>query len=179
MKLSITALILTAEFILAVTAQAHIQGYKLDEAKCEAAWAAAGPKDNTISYEQASSYVVDTNIVDMEGDGSISFEEFKTACIDGLMLSPDLPPTKGTGGDKESNTPAPAAAMPTDPVQQQNKQIIEAKGEDPDWKGKICEIEQEDGSAQRGKCEDVCNGKVVTRTSSATSATDGVCAGSQ
>jgi hypothetical protein len=134
MKLFITVLFLSVEFILVGNAQAHIQGYKLDDAKCNAAWAAAGPKDNTISYGQAASYVVDANIVDMEGDGSISFEEFKTACADGLMLSPDLPPTKGPEVGKASNMPGPAAAMPPGSPQLQNRPSPEAKGEDPEWK---------------------------------------------
>jgi hypothetical protein len=126
MKVSITALVLSAGFILIGNAQGHIQGYRLDEAKCNAAWAAASPKDNTISYEQASSYVVDANIVDMEGDGSISFEEFKTACADGLMLSPDFATTKGTEAGTAPNTPGPAASTSPSSAQPQNKQITYA-----------------------------------------------------
>ena len=113
MKLSAIALFLSTELILIGNAQAHIQGYKLDETKCNAAWAAASAGGNTIFYEQASSYVVNAEIVDMGGDGSISFEEFKTACDDGLMLSPDLPPTKGTEGGKASNTAGPAESSGT------------------------------------------------------------------
>jgi hypothetical protein len=279
-----TVLFLSAAMNLA--AQAHHVGYKLDEAKCSAAWAKASPNGQAISLEQASSYVDDANIVDGEGDGdgSISFEEFKTACADGLMLSPDFATFNQTEGGKTPYSPGPAGSTAPVSAQTQNNpisydaarldafgkaatvevlgvelpnattkdthvaillsginvtaplcsrriwhiprnkivsssllkdvscpggnvtrylvsidavpieemfvarplrdligptggapEVLEAKGQDPEWKGKTCELQRPDGSVHRGKCEDVCKDKDVTRPSPVTSTADGVC----
>jgi hypothetical protein len=52
---------------------------------------------------------------------------------------------------------------------------LKAKGQDPEWQGKTCEFEQKDGSVHRGKCEDFCKDKDVTRPRSVTSRADGAC----
>ena len=73
--------------ILSGSAQAHLEGYKLEDAKCNAVWAKASPDGSAIYYEQAEPYLVDVGLVDMDGDSSISQDEFKTACMDGYMRS--------------------------------------------------------------------------------------------
>jgi hypothetical protein len=40
-------------------------------------------------YDRVDPYVIDSNIVDIEEDGSVSFEELKAACLAGGMRSPD------------------------------------------------------------------------------------------
>ena len=35
-------------------------------------------------------YVINSNIIDMAEDGSVSIEEFKAACLDGYMNSPEV-----------------------------------------------------------------------------------------
>src|SRR5262245_16221488 len=75
--------------ILNASAQAQIEGYKLDDVECSAAWAKASPNGSDIYYEQAEPYLEDVHIVDIDGDSSISQEEFKIACLDGYMKSPD------------------------------------------------------------------------------------------
>ena len=77
------AVSLSAAFILVANAQAHIAGVKLDAGKCKEAWAQASPDRHAILPERPAPYVADYNIVDMAGDGSISSEEFQTACVDG------------------------------------------------------------------------------------------------
>ena len=88
MKLS-TVIATALSLLLNASAQAHLECYKLDEATCSAVWAKASPNDNVIYYEQAAPYLIDEDIVDMDGDGSISQEEFKTACLDDYMRSPE------------------------------------------------------------------------------------------
>ena len=75
--------------ILNASAQAQLEGYKLDDATCGEAWAKASLNGSAIYYEQAEPYLTDVGIVDMDGDSSISQEEFKTACLDGYMRSPE------------------------------------------------------------------------------------------
>src|SRR5215471_6673128 len=72
-------------------AEAHHQGFTLDEAQCRAAWAKASPDGKPVSFDRVEPYVVDYNIIDDEGDGdgSISSDEFKSACVQGQMRSPD------------------------------------------------------------------------------------------
>lgn len=75
--------------MLISSAEAHLDGHKLDDAQCSAAWAKVSPSGNAISYEQAAPYVVEPTIIDMEGDSTISFEEFTVGCVDGYMKSAD------------------------------------------------------------------------------------------
>ena len=92
MKLSKIAKALTffsAALLPISSAEAHLQGHKLDDAQCSAAWAKASPDGKSVSYDRVDLYVIDSNIVDREEDGNVSFEEFKAACLDGGMRSPD------------------------------------------------------------------------------------------
>jgi hypothetical protein len=77
--------------LLISSAEAHLQGHTLDDAQCSAAWAKASPDGKPVSFDRVEPYVMDYNIIDEEGDGdgSISFEEFKSACFKGNMRSPD------------------------------------------------------------------------------------------
>ena len=85
---STTLLFLSVGLLL--SAQAHLEGHKLDDAQCSAAWAKASPDGKPVSYDRVEPYIVDFNIVDMdEGDGIISSEQFKAACVDGHMRSPE------------------------------------------------------------------------------------------
>jgi len=67
--------------------QAHLQGHKLDDPECSAAWAKASPDGNPVSYDRVDPYVIDSTMIDMAEDGSVSIEEFKAACLDGNMKS--------------------------------------------------------------------------------------------
>ena len=82
-------LFLSAALLWISSVQAHLQGHKLDDAQCRAAWAKASPDGNSVSYDRVEPYVIDSNIIDMAEDGSVSIEEFKAACLDGHMRSSD------------------------------------------------------------------------------------------
>src|SRR6476646_6064765 len=77
--------------LLISSAEAHLHGYTVDDAQCSAAWAKASPDGKPVTPDRVQPYVVDYNIIDDEGDGdgSISSEEFKSACVQGYMRSPD------------------------------------------------------------------------------------------
>jgi hypothetical protein len=88
-KVAKALIFLSSAFLPISSAESHLQGYKLDDARCSAAWAKASPDGKPASYDRVEPYVIDYNIVDMEEDGSVSFEEFKAACLDGNMRSPE------------------------------------------------------------------------------------------
>jgi hypothetical protein len=68
---------------------------KLDDAQCSAAWAIASPRGVPISVNQAEPYFEAVEVADGDGDGSISVEEFKTACVDGLVKPRTKRPLRG------------------------------------------------------------------------------------
>jgi Ca2+-binding EF-hand superfamily protein len=48
----------------------------------------ASPNGATISQDQAVPYIVNFKMVDVDGDGTISADEFKAACGKGLVKNP-------------------------------------------------------------------------------------------
>ena len=86
---STTLLFLSAGLLLISRAEAHLQGHKLDDAQCSAAWAKASPDSKPVSHDRVAPYVIDYSIVDTEEDGTVSSEEFQAACVDGHMMSPE------------------------------------------------------------------------------------------
>jgi len=103
MKLTVlatTALALSGGLMLSASAQAHLAGQKLDDAKCSAAWTMASPTGDAIYVDQAERYVTEPYALDMDGDNLISVEEFKTACADGLMKPSDEATTHEIEGGK-------------------------------------------------------------------------------
>src|SRR5262245_29319524 len=59
----------------------------LDDAQCQAIWQMASPNGATISEGQAVPYIVNFKLVDGDGDGKISADEFKAGCGKGLVKS--------------------------------------------------------------------------------------------
>ena len=59
----------------------------LDDAQCQAVWTMASPNGATLSKDQAVPYIVNFTMVDVDGDGNITPDEFKAACGKGLVKS--------------------------------------------------------------------------------------------
>ena len=57
----------------------------LNDQQCQAVWNIASPNGATISKDQAVPYIVNFQLVDGDGDGQISADEFKAACGKGLV----------------------------------------------------------------------------------------------
>src|SRR5215471_5512545 len=57
----------------------------LDDAQCQTVWKMASPNGATISGDQAVPYIVNFQMVDVNGDGQITADEFKAACGKGMV----------------------------------------------------------------------------------------------
>ena len=60
----------------------------LDDATCQSIWQMASPHGDALSKDQAVPYIVNFQIADVDGSGSISGDEFKAACAKGLVKNP-------------------------------------------------------------------------------------------
>ena len=57
----------------------------LNDTQCQAIWTMASPNGAAISKDQAVPYIVNFTMVDVDGDGNITADEFKAACGKGLV----------------------------------------------------------------------------------------------
>jgi Ca2+-binding EF-hand superfamily protein len=57
----------------------------MDDAQCQTIWTMASPNGAALSQDQAVPYIVNFHMVDVDGDGKISADEFKAACGKGLV----------------------------------------------------------------------------------------------
>jgi len=57
----------------------------LNDEQCQAVWKMASPDGATISQGQATPFIVNFSMVDGDGDGSISADEFKAGCAKGMV----------------------------------------------------------------------------------------------
>jgi hypothetical protein len=87
--LTSAALLLTSACALAQgTANTMTSGRPsavLDDAQCQTVWKMASPNGATISQDQAAPYIVNFQMVDVDGDGKITADEFNAACGNGLV----------------------------------------------------------------------------------------------
>ena len=86
--LTSVALLLTSACALAQGANTMTSGRPsavLDDAQCQTVWKMASPDGATISQDQAVPFIVNFQMVDVDGDGKISGDEFKAACGKGLV----------------------------------------------------------------------------------------------
>jgi hypothetical protein len=82
------ALLLTAGYALAQGTNTMSSGRPsavLDDAKCKEVWTMASPNGAALSKDQAVPYIVNFTMVDVDGDGDITADEFKAACGKGLV----------------------------------------------------------------------------------------------
>ena len=57
----------------------------LTDDQCNSIWQMASPHGDALSKDQAVPYIVNFQIADVDGDGTISADEFKAACGKGLV----------------------------------------------------------------------------------------------
>jgi hypothetical protein len=84
-------LLLSASSALAQGANTMTSGRPsavLDDATCQSIWQMASPHGDALSKDQAVPYIVNFSIADVDGNGSISADEFKAACGKGLVKNP-------------------------------------------------------------------------------------------
>ncbi len=89
--LTSVALLLSASSVLAQGANNMTSGRPsavLNDQQCQAVWQIASPNGATISKDQAVPYIVNFQLVDGDGDGQISADEFKAGCGKGLVKNP-------------------------------------------------------------------------------------------
>ena len=60
----------------------------LDDATCQTIWQMASPNGAAISKDQAVPYIVNFQMVDVDGNGNITADEFKAACGKGMVKNP-------------------------------------------------------------------------------------------
>ncbi len=86
--LTSVGLLLTSAWALAQGANTMTSGRPsavLDDAQCQTVWKMASPDGATISQDQAVPFIVNFQMVDVDGDGKITADEFKAACGKGLV----------------------------------------------------------------------------------------------
>ena len=59
----------------------------LNDAQCQTVWTMASPNGAAISKDQAVPYIVNFSMVDADGDGTITADEFKAGCGKGMVKS--------------------------------------------------------------------------------------------
>ena len=90
MKLAIlTAVVMVCSAGIAVAGANNMTSGRpsavLNDTQCQAVWTLASPNGATISKDQAVPYIVNFTMVDVDGDGNITADEFKAACGKGLV----------------------------------------------------------------------------------------------
>jgi hypothetical protein len=87
--LTSVALLLSAGYALAQgtpnTMSSGRPSAVIDDAQCQTLWTMASPNGAALSQDQAVPYIVNFHMVDVDGDGKISADEFKAACGKGLV----------------------------------------------------------------------------------------------
>ena len=79
----------------------------LDDAKCADVWSLTEREGDTLSQGRAAPFIVNFDMVDVDGDGKISEAEFKDGCKQGLVQ-------EAAAAQRPSGESAPQS---TEPVQ--------------------------------------------------------------
>jgi hypothetical protein len=88
-SLTSLALVLTSSLALAQATQNNMTSGRpsavLNDDQCQTVWKMASPNGATISKDQAVPFIVNFQMVDVDGDRNITADEFKAACGKGLV----------------------------------------------------------------------------------------------
>jgi hypothetical protein len=60
----------------------------LNTAQCKDVWSLTERRGDTLSADKATPFIVNWHIADVNGDGQISWHEFRKACGKGLVSNP-------------------------------------------------------------------------------------------
>ena len=80
-------------------------GAVLDDAKCQSVWSMTEREGDTLSGDKTAPFIVNFQMVDANGDGKITQDEFKDGCKKGLVQEQASKPTDTTGGGQTPEQP--------------------------------------------------------------------------
>ena len=90
-KLAITtglALLLSTGYALAEPMTSGRPSAVLDDAQCQSVWSRTERDGDTLSEGKARPFIVNFKMVDANGDGKITWDEFKAGCAKGMVSNP-------------------------------------------------------------------------------------------
>ncbi len=73
-------------------------GPVLDEKKCSAVWEMTEREGDTLAKGKAAPFVVNFEMVDADGDGKVTQDEFKEGCSKGWVQAEASKPPESGGG---------------------------------------------------------------------------------
>jgi hypothetical protein len=80
-------------------------GAVLDDAKCQSVWSMTEREGDTLSGDKAAPFIVNFKMVDANGDGKVTQDEFKDGCKKGLVQEQASKPADTTGGGQTPEEP--------------------------------------------------------------------------
>jgi hypothetical protein len=88
-------------------------GPVLDEKKCTAVWEMTEREGDTLAKGKAAPFIVNFEMVDADGDGKVTQDEFKEGCSKGwVQAEASKPPESGGGQTPEAPEQKPDASKP-------------------------------------------------------------------
>lgn len=60
----------------------------LNDTQCQKVWSLTEREGDTLSQDKAHPFIVNFKLVDVNGDGKITWAEFKKGCTKGLVSNP-------------------------------------------------------------------------------------------
>lgn len=73
-------------------------GAVLDDAKCQTVWSMTQREGDTLSGDKAAPFIVNFKMVDTDGDGKVTQDEFKEGCKKGFVQEQASKPADTGGG---------------------------------------------------------------------------------